>query len=819
MGTPYTRQSTLTDGDTITAALFNDEYNQLLTSFSYASSGTTGHQHDGTAGEGGNIAQIGDQDFLNKIVADSTNNRWRFFVQVDSGSVEQIRVQDGAIVPVTNSDIDLGTSSLQFKDAYFDGTVEADALTINGTSLAETIADTVGAMVSSNTETGIAVTYDDNDNTLDFVIGASVIVSSMIADGTIVTADIANNAVTGDKLSDDVTIAGDLVVTGDLTVSGDDIVMATNTIGNLLIADGTNFNSVAVSSLAEISTVASDDVFLAIDTSGGGLKKISRSAIVSGLATSSAIANIVEDTTPQLGGDLDAQAKDIEGAGLVSAKGLAHSYGSSSSPTVFTVTVASKTAGHPYNGDGSSSAYFLNGVEAPALQLAGVDAITSSSGYYFKFDQAHSTNSGHPLRFYVDAAKTVAYSTGVTTSGTPGNAGAHTTIAVTSSTPNILYYQCSSHAYMGNHATAVTTTLGTYGAVKIPSGTTAQRPTAVAGQFRYNSTTGKFEGYSDAWGDIGGGEATITLSTMTGDGSDTTLTLSAAPPSENALQVYFDGVYQHKDTFSFSGTTLTFSTAPASGVKVEAINLLTVAASTTPADTSVTTAKLASNAVTTVKITDANVTTAKIADDAVTAAKLASNAVVTASIVDDNVTQAKIADNAVGADQLAADAVVTASMVDDAVTTAKIADDAITSALIADNAVVAAAIADNAVDIARLNVSDGSAGQSLTTDGSGTLSFATVGGLYNDWLVKTANFTMASGDQIIGNHASTAFTLTLPSSPSAGAVVTVKNVGAALITIGRNSSNINSAAGDALLPKNNAATLVFVDSTIGWTTI
>ena len=52
-----------------------------------------------------------------------------------------------------------------------DGTLETDALTIDGVTLAETIADTVGAMVSSNTETNIAVTYDDADNTLDFVIG------------------------------------------------------------------------------------------------------------------------------------------------------------------------------------------------------------------------------------------------------------------------------------------------------------------------------------------------------------------------------------------------------------------------------------------------------------------------------------------------------------------------------------------------------------------------------------------------------------------------------------------------------------------------
>ena len=110
-----------------------------------------------------------------------------------------------------------------------------------------------------------------------------------------------------------ITIAsgGNVTFSGDITISGDDITMGTNTSGNLLIADGTNFNSVAVSSLSEISTVANDDVFLAIDTSGGGLKKIARSAVVSGLAASGAISNVVEDTTPQLGGNLDLNGNDI----------------------------------------------------------------------------------------------------------------------------------------------------------------------------------------------------------------------------------------------------------------------------------------------------------------------------------------------------------------------------------------------------------------------------------------------------------------------------------------------------------------------------
>ena len=69
-----------------------------------------------------------------------------------------------------SGELDAGSLDIS-GDADIDGTLEADAITVNGVTLAETIADTVGAMVSSNTETGIAVSYDDSDNTLDFVIG------------------------------------------------------------------------------------------------------------------------------------------------------------------------------------------------------------------------------------------------------------------------------------------------------------------------------------------------------------------------------------------------------------------------------------------------------------------------------------------------------------------------------------------------------------------------------------------------------------------------------------------------------------------------
>ena len=99
---------------------------------------------------------------------------------------------------------------------------------------------------------------------------------------------------------------------------------------------------------------------------------------------------------------------------------------------------------------------------------------------------------------------------------------------------------------------------------------------------------------------------------FTGNGSLTAFTLSALPNNENNTQVYIDGVYQNKSTYSTSGTTLTFDTAPANSAEIEVMMF---------AQTTINVP--ASNAVTTSTIADGNVTTAKINDDAVTLAKMA----------------------------------------------------------------------------------------------------------------------------------------------------------------------------------------------------
>ena len=121
-----------------------------------------------------------------------------------AASVEQVYLGDNIFGPQSDSDVDLGTTGVRWKDAFvdsitvtgeidgasldisgnadIDGTLEADAITVDGATLSEYIADTAGAMFTSNTETGITVTYQDGDNTVDLAIDAAqTVITSLLA--------------------------------------------------------------------------------------------------------------------------------------------------------------------------------------------------------------------------------------------------------------------------------------------------------------------------------------------------------------------------------------------------------------------------------------------------------------------------------------------------------------------------------------------------------------------------------------------------------------------------------------------------------------
>ena len=205
------------------------------------------------------------------------------------------KITADAGIDIDNFNIDGTTIALSSGDMTIDSAgdivIDADGANVtikdNGTSILD--------IANNSSDVELTVSTADKNFKIKGTDGSSGI--------TALDIDMALNG--------KATFSGDVVVTGDLTVTGDDIVMGTNTAGHILVADGTNFNPTAVGDLSEISTVATDDVLLAVDTSGGGLKKITRATLVAGLATSGAISNVVEDSTPQLGGDLDMNGQDI----------------------------------------------------------------------------------------------------------------------------------------------------------------------------------------------------------------------------------------------------------------------------------------------------------------------------------------------------------------------------------------------------------------------------------------------------------------------------------------------------------------------------
>ena len=118
----------------------------------------------------------------------------------------------------------------------------------------------------------------------------------------------------------------------------------------------------------------------------------------------------------------------------------------------------------------------------------------------------------------------------------------------------------------------------TTGSIRVPDGTTAERPSSpVAGMFRYNTTDAQFEGYTTEWGAIagsGGGAASVERQTHLANGSTLSFAIGQSITDENNVFVYIDGVYQEKSTFSVNGSTLTFGTGnePPNGTTVEIIS-------------------------------------------------------------------------------------------------------------------------------------------------------------------------------------------------------------------------------------------------------
>ncbi len=418
---------------------------------------------------------------------------------------------------------------------------------------------------------------------------------------------------------------------------------------------------------------------------------------------------------------------------LSSANIHAGRYGSSSSPINISVTVASKSA-HPYQGDGSSQAYYLNGIESPALTLHGTDGVTADSEYHYRFTLSSSDMSSHPFRLYLDAAKTTAFTTGVTVTST------YLQIAVDEDTPSILYYQCSSHGYMGNYAI-------------VTGSNVINHNTALAS---FPTATGTLVGTGDT--------GSVTNTMLAGSITDSKLNqiTTAGKVALGALEI--DGASDIGADLVDADLIIVDDGAGGTEVKSTLTRVKKYIYSAMSGDATASDAgalTIANTAVETGMIANDAITATQIADDAVGADQLASSAVVTDSIVNANVTLAKIANQAANT-VLVRDAnssgVVSAKAVTDtqiligdgtgftaaalsgdvtmtnagavtiangAVENAMLADDAVGADELAANAVVNASVASGAA-IAFSKMADLTTNRALVSDGSGDVSVSAV---------------------------------------------------------------------------------------------
>ena len=309
----YTRQSSYTDGDVITAAHSNDEFNQVLAAFV----NTTGHKHDGTAAEGPVIGLIGDPGEttpLNKVVIDNPNNQIEFSVDVSSSSVEQFVVKDGVIEPTTDNDIDLGSSSKEFKDLYIDGTAYLDAINFNGTAITSTAAELNildgvtataaelnimdGGTAASSTTVADAdrVVFNDNGTMKQVAVtdlaayfdDEITAMPNLVTTGALNSGSITSGFGTIDTGSSTITTTG-LITGGSLDI--DDVVINGSTIGH---TDDTDLITVADG----IVTVAGEVSMTTLDIGGTNVTSTAAELnILDGVTATASELNILDGVT------------------------------------------------------------------------------------------------------------------------------------------------------------------------------------------------------------------------------------------------------------------------------------------------------------------------------------------------------------------------------------------------------------------------------------------------------------------------------------------------------------------------------------------
>jgi len=275
----YSRQSVadIIANAVIKAAPVNAEYNAIRDAFAFSG----GHKHDGSSTEGAYVPLIADVDALNKVVIDTANNRISFYNEVSSAAVEQIRLEDGVLKPVTDDDVDLGASGAEFKDLYIDGIGYIDSVVITGGTIDDTvIGGTTPAAITGTTITGTSlvgpltgnVTGDLTGNVTGDVTGDLTGNVTSSGTSTFTTIDVNGGNIDGAAIGATTPAAGDFTTvdaTGNATVGGTLGVTGNTTLSGTLAVTGTSAFTGTVTA-ADLTATGTTTITTA-DINGGNI--------------------------------------------------------------------------------------------------------------------------------------------------------------------------------------------------------------------------------------------------------------------------------------------------------------------------------------------------------------------------------------------------------------------------------------------------------------------------------------------------------------------------------------------------------------------